>query len=103
MGKNCQLTLHARVRSAQRGLSLGDIELVRSFGTPVEGGYLLREKEAREEARRWRQRADRLERLAGARVVDVDGCIVTVYHAARSTEEKLLRGAHERDLYQKCP
>lgn len=78
-------TQHAAMRLAQRGFRTGDVETIIAIGTPVEGGYLVREKDVvtSDQAPR---------RLAGARVVIKSGRVITAYHANKSKSRRLLRG-----------
>ena len=49
------LTRHAILRMSQCGIRLDDVELVEAFGTEVEGGHLVRQKDAQvfERDERW--------------------------------------------------
>ncbi len=83
-------TSHAVQRMSQRGFKLSDLELISLIGTEVDDGFLLREDVARETARAWRKLADDAERLAGARIVQAGGAIITAYHANPRTQRRLL-------------
>lgn len=90
------LTAHAEMRMSQRGLVNGDIELIKWIGTEVEGGYLVREKDFQALERELKQLRDHARRLVGKRLVVEGDNIVTAYHAVRSKERRLLRGAEVR-------
>ena len=92
------MTHHAVIRIAQRGLSNGDIEIVRWFGTEVEGGYLLLEKDAQNVERDAKRLIATVRRLRGTRIVVRENDVVTAYHARPKTTRRLLRGAEEREL-----
>lgn len=93
-----ELTAHAITRMSQRGIARGDLELVRWIGTEVEGGYVVREKDVQALERELKHLQDQARRLVGKRVV-VDGdVVVTVYHADRGKEKRLLRGAETRSF-----
>jgi len=90
------LTAHAVKRMAQRGLADDDLELIRWIGTEVEGGYLVREKDFQALDRELRQLRDQARRLVGKRLVLEGDRLVTAYHAVRSKQRLLLRGAEAR-------
>lgn len=90
------LTSHALVRMAQRAISGDDLDLVRTFGTEVEGGYLLRAKDCQAIEHAVKRFVDRVRRLSGERVVVAGGRVVTAYHARRSKQCRLLRRAERR-------
>jgi hypothetical protein len=90
------LTAHAVKRMAQRGLTDDDVELIRWIGTEVEGGYLVREKDFQALDRELRQLRDQARRLVGKRLVLEGDRLVTAYHAGRSKQRLLVRGAEAR-------
>ncbi len=92
------LTRHAIARLAQRAIASEDLEIIALIGTDVECGYLVREKDFQAFERALKQLRDRARRLVGKRLV-VDGDrVITAYHAGRSKERQLLRGAEQRTL-----
>jgi len=93
-----QLTTHATTRVAQRGIASDDLELITWIGTEVEGGYLVREKDFQAFDRDLKQLRDHARRLVGKRLVIESNRLVTAYHATRSKERRLLRGAQDRSL-----
>ena len=93
------LTQHAMQRMAQRGIKPSHLELAMSIASEVEGGFLVRDIDARQAAAQLREMASTVERLAGKRVV-IDGeTLITAYHATPSTERRLLqeKGQRRRD------
>jgi len=90
------LTRHAATRIAQRGIAQGDLDLISLIGTPVEGGYLVREKDFQALEQELKRLRDRARRLVGKRVVLDGDYVVTAYHACRSKERRLLRGLEHR-------
>ena len=58
------LSQHAVLRMSQRGIGLDDIALVEQYGTEVEGGYLVRRKDAQAYERDAKTKIDQLWRLA---------------------------------------
>jgi len=85
------LTHHAAQRMAQRGFRPSDIEVVLLIATEVEGGYFVRENDARLFAEDLRKRAEQIERMAGKRLVIRDNMLVTAYHATPAKTRRLLR------------
>jgi hypothetical protein len=100
MMNSLDLTAHAVTRMAQRGLADDDIELIRWIGTEVEGGYLVREKDFQALDRELRQLRDQARRLVGKRLVLEGDRLVTAYHAVRSKQRQLVRGAQVRSLME---
>lgn len=92
------VTAHAGTRMVQRAISEDDLELITWIGTEVEGGYFVRKRDCQIVERQLKLFMDRLQRLQGKRVVIADGRIVTVYHARRTKEQRLLRGAEQRSM-----
>ena len=92
------LTAHAEARTAQRGLSGSDLELIALIGTPVEGGLFVLEKQVQAFERDLKKLRDQARRLVGKRVVLDGDTIVTAYHARTGKERRLLRGAERRNL-----
>ena len=90
------LTVHATMRMSQRGIVDDGIELIKCIGTEVEGGYLVREKDFQSFDRDLKRLRDHARRLIGKRLVVEGNRLVTAYHAARSKERRLLRGAWAR-------
>ena len=80
---------------AQRGLPLGDAELIPLVGTEVDDGYLVRSKDIQALEREIKNFLTRIRRLEGKRLVTVEGRVVTAYRATRRQERRLLRRAHE--------
>jgi hypothetical protein len=82
---------------AQRGITLKDIELIALIGTEVEGGYFVRDKDYQEIERVLKNLLHWFERLVGKRSVVETGQVITVYHASKACERRVLRHAHESD------
>ena len=93
-----ELSRHAVLRVAQRGIRPDDLELAELIGTEVDGGYFVRRKDVQAYERVLKKRADQARRLAGKRVVRPGNTVVTAYHAGRSKQRRLLRRGHERSL-----
>ncbi len=85
------ITGHAAIRMAQRAFRLRDAELIVLIGTEVEDGYLVREKDYQQVERTLKELLSRFRLLVGKRLVVADGTIVTVYHATRRQQRRLLR------------
>ena len=96
MTNSLHLTAHAAVRMAQRGLAVGDFELIRLIGTEVEGGYLVRKKDYQALDRELKQIREHARKLVGKRLVEEGGHVITAYHAARNKHRTLLRGDQAR-------
>jgi len=86
-----RLTRHAVARMAQRGLKCDDLELVQWIGTPVEDGYLVRQKDFQLLECELKKLRDQARRMVGKRVVVVGDRIITAYHADRDKARRLLR------------
>jgi hypothetical protein len=85
------ITQHAAARMRQRGYSKQDIALVRSFGTPVRNGYLLTCKDVRYALGDAREDRQRLERLIGTALIELEGNMITVYRARKPVRRKLMK------------
>lgn len=93
------LTNHATARLAQRSIRVKDADLIAMIGTEVDGGYLVREKDVQDAQRLLKAILDRISRLRGKRLVVADGQVITAYHASKTYGRRLLRNAHECDIY----
>ena len=85
------LTDHAIVRMAQRGIASRDIDLIMEVGTEVEGGYLVRKKDIETVERAMRSCLKRLQKIEGKRIVVADGTLVTAFHASDREQSRLLQ------------
>lgn len=94
------VTDHAVVRMAQRGIRTNDSDLIAMIGTEVDEGYLVTAHDCERLERELKQFLQRIRRIRGKRLVVVNGQIVTAYHPSRQHERRLLRNAHENDLYE---
>jgi hypothetical protein len=95
---NETLTQHALIRMAQRAIKDDDLEVIIKIGTEVEGGYLVRAKDSQALERSLKQLMQRVRRLNGKRVVVAEDKVITAYHAHRSKQRRLLRGAEQRAM-----
>lgn len=95
-----RLTLHARQRASQRGLTFADLDLVMAFGELVEDGYLMSEK-ARNRARKALKKQggsamcsalQRLDHLRNVMVVEEGGMMITTYRADKKRMHRLRSG-----------
>jgi hypothetical protein len=91
--------VHATVRMAQRSIDLKDAELIALIGTEVEDGFFVRAKDYLKVETQLKKLLKRSARLIGKRLIVANGRIITAYHASRSHQRRLLRNAHECDLY----
>ena len=79
-----RLTKHADQRLRQRGRSQTDIQEILQFGTRLNSDcVVLLDKDADREVARLKQGITRLERLRGWKVVEVGGCVITIYKPTR--------------------
>jgi PHD/YefM family antitoxin component YafN of YafNO toxin-antitoxin module len=85
------ITGHAAIRMAQRAIRVRDAELIVLIGTEVEDGYLVREKDYQQVERTLKELLNRFRLPVGKRLVVADGTVVTVYHATRRQQRRLLR------------
>jgi hypothetical protein len=90
MMNSLDLTVHAVMRTAQRGLADDDLELIRWIRTEVEGGYLVREKDFQALDRELRQLRDQARRLVGKRLVLAGDRLERIC----SDQNRVLRHAH---------
>lgn len=98
MSAELQMTRHAILRSAQRGIALSDVDLIEWIGTEVDDGYLVRDKDFDALRRELLAVLNRAKRIVGKRLVVSEGRIVTAYHARRKKARILLRHAEERSM-----
>lgn len=96
--KTAEITPHALTRFAQRGMRVGDLDLILWLGTEVHDGYLVRSKDCQVVVRQLKRLIDRVRRLNGRRVVVADNRVITAYRACPRTEHRLLRNAERRAL-----
>ena len=83
-----KLSTHAEQRMQQRGFRKQDIDLVRVWGTPVDDGILLLQKDVAEAMRRKEPAIDRLRHLCDTILVIRNGVVVTCF---RGTEKRIKR------------
>lgn len=76
------LTMHAKNRLQQRGLSARQIELVMAHGVPVEDGYVMTKNAAIDRITELKREIKDIERLKNVTVIDLEGVIVTVYRVS---------------------
>lgn len=88
-----EFSIHARKRMQQRAMSLTDVETIVSHGTQVRDGYLLRERDVKEEVSRLKGQIRALERLRNRAVICDRGTVITVYPAAKRKQKQLLDSA----------
>jgi hypothetical protein len=93
-----QLTQHALIRMAQRGFQADDSDLIKLFGTRVEDGFLVLNKDCQAVERELKRLQDRIRRLSGKRLVVAGDRVVTAYHARPAKERRLLRHAEQRAM-----
>ena len=82
------LSTHAEQRMQQRGFRKQDIDLVRVWGTPVDDGILLLQKDVAEAMRRKEPEIDRLRHLRDTMLVIRNGVVLTCF---RETEKRIRR------------
>jgi hypothetical protein len=92
------LTQHALIRMAQRGFQADDTDLIMLFGTPVEDGFLVLNKDCQVVERALKRLQDRIRRLSGKRLVVEGERVVTAYHARPTKKRWLLRHAEQRAM-----
>lgn len=85
------LTTHAVTRMAQRAILPSDLEIILAFGSEVEDGILVRKKDVESAERALRNLLTRVQKIKGKRLVMVDGCLVTAYHASDREQLRLMR------------
>ncbi len=87
-----KLSAHASIRVRQRGIREADIPVIMDAGTSLDdNSVLLLSQDVDREIRNHKRAIAALERLRGCRVVLRGETVVTVYHASRGTEKRLLR------------
>lgn len=84
------LSTHATQRLQQRGFHVLDLDTVRTYGEPVEGGFLMSNRAADQRIRELRIQIQQLDRLRGTRLVECSQCVITVYRADRQRAKRLL-------------
>jgi len=93
---SAKLTRHAVARMGQRGFYDDDLDLIRLIGTEVEDGYIVPNRDRQAAERELKRLLERIRRLHVKRVVVASGRVVTVYHAGKAMERRLVRGAEDR-------
>jgi hypothetical protein len=89
MSEQLELSLHAMRRAGQRGKRLSDLELVRTFGTPVRDGHYLHRKDVDRAFGDLKRLLHRLEHLVGTYLVEREGTAVTLYQPTRAQRRRL--------------
>ena len=85
-----RLTRHVGERAQQRGYLGSDICFVLEHGTPVKDGVLLTRKDANHLISDLKFRMTVAERLAGTRIIEKDGDIITVFRPDKRQTRRLL-------------
>ena len=85
------VTMHARSRLAQRGLSAHQVELVLAHGVPVEDGYVMTNNAASSRIAELKQEMKDIERLKNVTVIDLNGNIATAYRVSDRRIRRMLR------------
>lgn len=90
-------TKHGQQRANQRGILASDIDLIRRYGAQVadrQCEVIFMTNAAVEQAiSDHKQQLQRIEHLRGCKVVIAGDRLVTVHHASRRHEKRLLRRA----------
>jgi len=89
-----EITRHAQARMAQRGINESDIDLMMLLATEVDDGLVIRKRDCESAVRELKRLSLRIERLAGKRLVYVDGRLITAYCASPTKSKRLLRRSH---------
>jgi len=101
-----RMSLHARQRASQRGLTIADLNLVMEFGEWVADGFLMSEK-ARNKARETLKKQggsamhkalQRLDHLRNVVVIEEAGTMITIYRADKKRINRL-RSGHVKTLH----
>lgn len=90
---NLNVTGHAVVRMAQRGILPSDVDLIMAIGSEVDDGVLVRKKDIQALERAVREILKRLKRIEGKRLVVTNGHLVTAFHASARECHRLM---HQR-------
>jgi hypothetical protein len=91
-------TAHAVKRFAQRSLRSTDAEIATLLGIEVKDGSLLTRRTCESVARDLRRLADRVSRLHGTFCRTDGNTVVTGYRTRRRKQQRLIRGAEERNF-----
>ena len=86
------LTMHAKNRLQQRGLSARQVELVMAYGTPVEDGYVMTRRAMDRRIAELKHEMKLIERLCNVNVVDINGTIATAYRVSDRRIRRMLVG-----------
>lgn len=89
-------TKHFQERMQQRAVRDSDVKLIQQVGTPVEGGLLVLDKDARREIAKLMKKIERLKRLRGQLIIQQGDALITTYKASPRRQKKLLRGPRGR-------
>jgi hypothetical protein len=86
------LTMHAEARLRQRGLRERDVEFILRFGTDHGDRVILSAQDVQRIIIEAKRMITMAERLRNKTVVANDGEIITVFHANRREQHRLLHG-----------
>lgn len=91
-----EITEHAKLRFAQRAISISDAEMIMDFGTEVDDGYIFLNKNCDALESELKGALQRVRKLRGKRIVTGDGQVITAYRATIAKTHKLLRFSEQR-------
>jgi hypothetical protein len=84
-----KITRHAEARIRQRGFREDDVTILMKYGREMPNGTLvLTDRDVRREMEMMRRHISRLDRLRGMTAVVIDGRVVTVYRADKSSRHR---------------
>lgn len=91
---NDHMTLHARTRARQRGLTAKDLALAMAVGTHTVDGVFVRRADADASIRELKKQIAMIERLKGLYIAMPQDRVVTLFRPDRSREQAILRHAN---------
>lgn len=84
------LSKHAKVRLQQRGISRQQMELVISYGVPIDDGYVMTKRAALDRITQLKREITLIERLTNVTVIDLNGTIATAYRVSDQRIRRML-------------
>lgn len=84
-------TKHAQVRIRQRGLKENDVAMILEYGTLTKKGPMITRKDYSALEHNYKKKLSCLRRLVGKIAMTDGSVVITVFHATKAQQKRLLR------------